>query len=848
MKKLILSLPIAIAMSLSGCGGDDTTLADIEAEVQTDQSTVLPIARVVFDPTGGKLSVPNDLLFSGTTDGTLEMPDEVAARAANGMADYSEPGQALGVLDGWSTQNPFVLAIDYPTGYSLHADSVSAPGAVRIFEVIMGGDTSDADCAAVTRGLACKGVSELTWGVDFVTSASGNDVAVAPLKPLKAATTYLIAMTNSLSDNAGRSVGPSGTYELVKQDISTHPLATASQLALQGAVNSYETVLNGFFAVDKADIIYTAAMTTQSVGVIESTIKTMMVANMSLNPASTPVVGVADSGLTVADIMVQLGVLSADDPNLAAFGAAKYYAGQLTLPHYLATPSLENPMGPVNTSMKAACDTGVMVSAYAAAMGEAYPYDPTGTAPLSANDAMCLALSGGQLRDLTNPQTGEMLDKERHLTKYNLIPQTRSMATLDVQMTVPEINTVNFIRVNVLGLPAIAKPDAGWPVVILQHGITSRKEDMLAITANLSLFGYASAAIDLPLHASRGYDVNGDGVDDINASTVSPTHYINLANLPVTRDNVRQGVADMLGLRLGLNFTQGADIDGSRVFNIGLSLGAISSTNFLAVTNTKSLDATLGQPGLDGLFAVKSAILASPGGGLANLLVESPAFGPLIQGGILSAAGTALSAEFNEFLGAGVVDCLTFINNQDDYVGCATQVFLATLAQGGETAKLAEVRSLVAQFVFAAQTVTDASDPSNFGSMLAANETPFIITEIIGDGMENLPDQVIPNQTASTPIGGTEPLIRAAGVGDKPITGSMTGEVVDGVPSTFSGVIRYVKGHHVSLIFPGLRPEATDAAANARITQEMQSQAISFFESEGRAILINDSEFIHGSD
>ena len=36
-----------------------------------------------------------------------------------------------------------------------------------------------------------------------------------------------------------------------------------------------------------------------------------------------------------------------------------------------------------------------------------------------------------------------------------------------------------------LGLPAtLVEPEGGWPVVILQHGITSKKEDMLALTGH----------------------------------------------------------------------------------------------------------------------------------------------------------------------------------------------------------------------------------------------------------------------------------------------------------------------------------------------------------------------------
>lgn len=844
MKKLMICLPLAIAIGLSGCGNDTTDV------IEQSEKTVTPISRVIFDPSAGRLSVPNDLLFLGTTDGTLEMPDEVAARAASGTPDYSVPSIALGALDGWSTQNPFVLGIDYPAGYSLDAGSAGAPGAIRLFEVKMGGDPG---CESVPRGVACAPVAELTFGVDFVTSASGNSVAVAQLKPLKPATTYIIAITESLKDvNNGtgetRSIGGSTTYELVKQNIATHPLGSASQLALQGLVNSFEGVLAQGFAVDPSSLIYTAAMTTQSVGQILGTSKTLLAAGLSLNPAATPRITVDFSGQTVADKLVELDMMTDDNPSLEVFGAALLYQGNITLPYYLSVPKAENPLAPINTPWKAACDSGVMVQAYAAQAGEGYPYDAASTAPISANDGMCLALSGGALRDLSsNDASGFVLDKERHLTKFNTIPETRAMENLDVQMTLPDIDMVNVWRID-RGMETIEQPEAGWPVAILQHDISSRKEDMLLLTANLALAGFASVAIDLPLHASRGFDLNGDGGDEINARTRSATHFMNLGNLPVFRDNLRQGTADLLGLRLGLNFTQGAELDSSRVYSLGLSLGAMISTNFLAVTNNRTLDATLGQPGLDSLFHVNAAVLASAGGGIASLLFESETFSALLKAGVISAAGTARSDELNAFLAQPVDQCIPTLNNQEAYVVCQTQFYLDMLRDQGQTSKLAEIQSTIAQFVFATQSVIDAADPSNYASILAANATPLLITAVIGDGFENLSDQVVPNQTVNTPIGGTEPLVRALGLTAKAISSSTLGETVEGDPGPLSGVIRFTRGHHSSLINPAARPEAAEVEINQRVSAEMQSQVVSYFSADGTAVLITDDAFIQGAN
>ena len=88
----------------------------------------------------------------------------------------------------------------------------------------MGGNASDAECAAIPRGPACKLVAELTFGVDFVAKASGNNIAIVPLKPFKAKTAYVIALTDAIQDSEGMAVSGSISYDLVKQDINENPL------------------------------------------------------------------------------------------------------------------------------------------------------------------------------------------------------------------------------------------------------------------------------------------------------------------------------------------------------------------------------------------------------------------------------------------------------------------------------------------------------------------------------------------------------------------------------------------------------------------------------------------------
>jgi len=790
MNKLLLSFAIASALGLAGCGGE--SLDEIKDDTQTGGEVQIPLSRVVYDPANGVLSPPNDLLLQGTTDGTLFMPGEKNAAGAHLDApNYADPSTALGALDGWSTQNPFTIALNFTSGVTLDAASVQQAGAVYLVETLMGDPASpDADCRAVPRGAACKAVGSLTFGVDYVTRASGNSIAVIPLKPLKPATTYILVFTSALKDSEGRSVAPSSTYELVKQDITTKPLGTAAQLALQGVINSFENAVSAE-SINKADIIYTAAITTQSTAPVFATIKQLM-APSPLNNNTPPSVLLTNTGAVVSDVLFpgQTVADSLADPRFI-FKLAKLYTGTINLPYYLGAATAESPTAPLSTRWTARCDSGAIIASLTDAQKTALEAGITDPAQ-AGNDAFCKAASSGALRDFG-------LDKQRHLTKFNVIPKTNSTQTLAVQVTVPDE-----VRGAALGL---VKPAAGWPVVILQHGITSKKEDMLAITGALSARGFATIAIDHPLHGSRGFGA-------LNASNGNATVYMNLSNLLVTRDNLRQSIADMLGLRLGMNFNnQPGLLNTQDVQFLGHSLGAISGTSMVALANS-----TTGNAQLDALYKIQSATLAMPGGAVANFLLESASFGPTIKASVLLGAGGTTAAAYTEFAttnscGAG---------QTVPYAACFNS-FVQALSATNPTA-LAALNASFASFAFAAQTVTDAGDPNNYASMLVASETPTYIIEVVGDQAEQLPDQVIPNRSAAMPLAGTEPLAALLGA-------SAVNNVAGTYPVAGTALSRFIAGGHSSILSP---------AASAAATAEMQGQSVSFFMGRGAGVVVTN--------
>ncbi|SUI74434.1 VolA/Pla-1 family phospholipase [Shewanella morhuae] len=822
MKRLILGVAIASALGLTGCGEDSYN------ELKDKTEALVPESHMVFDPANAKVPLPNDLLFSGTTDGTLSIPGE-------NSGNYVDPQIALGALDGWSTTSPISIDIELAkkndgTPLTLVAASVAQPGAVRVFEATVGGPlSSDPECTTKPSVSACKVGAELQFGVDFVSTASGNKVVVVPLKPLKAGQSYIYATTNLIQDSEGRGIAPSTTYGLLKMDINTLPLETPDQLMLQTLVNSYEKGIAAAHNVDPLTISYSGLFTTQSVANVYETTKLLMARGAPYAPSfvETP----TPAGYTVAQAA---GLTPDAGAAYVVSSLADVYTAKIKLPIYGDCSSVSclssagQPL--INGHWKAQGDSPVSVllalqagtlsqtnfGMQAVANGIANPADALANPSLMAGKTWLL-------------DDGTAVDKTKHLTKFNPIPAIKSYETVSVLISMPNaVKLANFYQQQ--GIP-FTPPTAGWPTTIALHGLGGGKEMSLAYAGSYAAMGVATIAIDMPLHGARSFDANGDGVYEISATDPSfgavvgtpdafkngnPLVFVNISSTLSVRDNFRQATMDHLGVRLALTgLAQGlAQAGQPQVFDVskisaqGLSLGAIVGTDFATYASTGMKDPATGSA-LPNPYAINAVSLVAPAGGLAGSFAGSATFGPVL---------------FSNITASPTFQALVNAANTAGY-------------EVGSPEYAALVQAVYAQFIptfaFAVQTAVDSADPVNHAAMLKATGLPVHLIEIAGDGNGNLPDQVLPNRVDSFPLSGTEPLISAIGL---PCVDSTT---------KGHGVVRFSKGHHSSIVSPG-ETDATDGMAGAA-TVEMQTQVATYAATAGKGdatILVTNSDVI----
>ncbi|NGY04306.1 hypothetical protein [Solimonas terrae] len=734
--------PLLLAVGLVACGSNNDGDSGLQGSAANAYSLFDPVAASAIIP------FPFDGLFNGTTDGTLNIP--------NGASDSDVPFvTAANKLDGFSTTaslfTDFIGHVDVDHALDINP-ATHLPGVLII-------DTST--------------LSPLVPGVDYRLQNSAaidpdtgvplnvlrTRMLIEPLKPFKSATQYIVVVTRQVQSTDGV---PAEAADLFRAVRSTTPVSQQTESALSTLNDTQRATLEairqqfapmfnelGAAGISRDNIVIAWPFTTQNTTV---TLKAMAQA------ASARQITVVNSGKNTG---------TASGGQLPPI--ADIYAGSMSVPYYLGTPSESNPTAPLTAYWQA--DTS----------------KPAASGTLAPVGAPCSVLAPSASTTTCYP-----------------LPKEQTEQTIPVLVTIPNANSGNTMPAN------------GWPVVIFQHGITGNRTQMIAIAPALAAAGFATIAIDLPLHGlppgdpSRvpGVPERTFDLDVVNNSTGAPgadgivdssgASFINLASLLTSRDNIRQAVSDLLtvqksaggtlllapeivgGVPTGNYLPTGIKLDGSQIRYVGHSLGAIVASTFLGV------DSDTG-----------AGVLAMPGGGIAKLLDGSAAFGPIVAAGLAAASGGEI-AEGN-----------------DNY----------------ET------------FLRFAQTAVDSGDPLNFAAAASAQH-PILMLEVRGDAV--VPNCTIAGDancpatdtlTVSGYLSGGDPLARVLGLGFVPgptqtdvLTVPAASQLITGAAAR-NNVVRFAAGDHGSILSP---------AASLDVTCEMQGEVAAFAKTNGTVLKIGN--------
>ncbi len=711
-KKFFLSSLILISLGviLQGCGSDKKETAPPPAAA----AVFVPGTYPRFDPVVSDIPFNTDLIFAkaAATDGTADVgaaTDPVRA--------------ALNVMDGFSTSAYFDVMIQGSV------DPATVLPMQTVFLIQINTGTNDALNPANIVGI----VGPATFDTQVVSLDGGtnNVVRIRPTLPLKSKAKYLVFLTNGIKDASGAPLTRSWTYNAL-HDASYATLDAL--LPVRSAILGWEQLAGGFLAavtstttavaIDKLVLTYTFTTTDPRAPLIAMASPRAVVAGLQIAAGIAPATAIANAmGLDAAGLLPtpkkrSLHVSSATgiDFTLLSNGAlmgnvGKLYTGYIKLPYYQTAPG-SLPFAAFLTK------NWTPNIALATALGKTLPADVNGSFNVTY--------------------------------RYPFAAKT-SDETIPLQVTLP----------NAAGVPGfITAPSAtcaqifgttGYPVAIYIHGITSDRTSALALAHTLASKCVATVAIDLPLHGvaansafvnalnveksqiipfatlygdnaphERHFNVAGPGGAPAPMNFATPTaadgsgaQFTNLGYLANTRDNNREGVVDLLNLNASLKginedfLTElGVSLDLNKVYVVGVSLGGIIGTTFTSVNQAAiANDALVGLP--SNLNPIRGIVLASAGTQVAQIIINSPTFGPIINAG-LAAGGVKVGTSSYE------------------------------------------------KFVYAAQSTLDSGDAVNFAQLLATQGVPILLQQIKDD-------QVISNTVSSAPLAGTAAFARLLG-------------------------------------------------------------------------------------
>ncbi|GHZ88082.1 extracellular lipase, Pla-1/cef family protein [Vibrio cholerae] len=796
MKQVIQLSLLCSALWLAGCG-DETNSSGASTEVVYESYIQQALQRdttIKFALSGKDANVPlPSFALMNAKDGTLEIP-------SGSNTSGSNPLVAMGQVDGWPITMP--LFLDFK-GAGL-ADNIITSG-IYLYELT----------DSMTGSPSIKAL--LTNGVDYtaVSSAASDKILIVPTKALNASSEYILAVTSEVSDANGNPVGTSASYAALK---SKNKIYSEGDIAtLQKVTQGVEKIFQ-LSGVDETQIVYSTWFSTQSVS--NTLFATRGATASAFANGSNQLETVwkqTGLGLDTA-YTIQLGTpvdfaaaLTADDNFSTYVGADKKTAilgtytantvdvtkGTVRLPYYLETGSNWNTQ-PFESAMPS-------LAKIKAALADSKEQLTIGSQLLAAGiDTTKLATDASEqlkLMGLTLTKSdGTALDPERYITRYSPVPKVKSVQDVPFLLFTPHGSTPTNI-------------------VIYQHGVTSAKENAYAFAKNLTAVGLAVIAIDLPLHGERS-------LDSTRSANSDPLAYINLTYLAVARDNLRQSILDVLGLRAALTVSQplftGTPLSSINVRNgstkvrmLGHSLGGIVGTSAVAESNK-----TLGSAAANALYSFSGAAIQNSGGQISNLLLGSEYFGPQIKHNVALSAST-------EYKGFADAECASL-----DDSAC-----YESFERSATEEQRAQVTSGFQLFSYAAQTLLDTIDPYSVVSTKLSSgalTTALYFSEVDGDS-------VVPNSVSNP--GGQLVYLSPQFAGTEPLATLLSLITVNAVQTTPSATASFVQFNSTAKHSTFVAPQDAGYADLAHHT-EMQTETADFLLDDSLGAVSNSNSVL----
>ncbi|MGB5103787.1 MAG: hypothetical protein WBO04_10785 [Steroidobacteraceae bacterium] len=534
-RRLATALAVMAGVALSGC--------EVSSDGPESPPPPTETFKALFYTLSGSgfpyLPWPTDFMFSGTVDGTLNIPVPTGTSSADTLLLGTPLYSALNLLDGFSTtastKAPFTLPID---GSTLTASTV------RVIELNLVAPSTPSSTNPVSRVLAHG--TDYTVEVSTEVDTGGKLLKITPTKPFRYSkgangVGYLFLVTNGVQDINGQPAQADDLYAAIKAAPSCDAFTNATQngicLAVKGQLQIAGLVFGAEFA---GNVILSWSYMTQSV---DETLE-----YLSANVGPQPIGVVAVPGAT------------------SPLGAANIYVGTTQMPYYSRRPATVN-------------DASILSSFWVAGTPPPAPWVSDPNLPFNPLT---------RYNPVPVPQGGNVTVPVIVSVPIGCAKPASGWPVAIVQHGLGRNRTDALSMADSFGAPPACTVVVGFDLPL--HGITDTANPFYQAdnerTFNIDLVNNATGA------------TGPDGVIDD-----SGYHFFNnLVSSPLTgRDGLRQSAADLGVLtksvaNLDLNADGAGDVDLTKVHYVGLSMGGIVGIAHAKFT-PGLLTATVAAPG-----------------------------------------------------------------------------------------------------------------------------------------------------------------------------------------------------------------------------------------------------------
>lgn len=586
----------ASLLALLACnGGGDSKAPTIVTGPASMPSTTAP----VFDPANANVPLPNILATATAADpltGTALTTDPVVRPANKPMT----PPEALSYVNrremgGTNAVSGLNAPVYLQFNAAVDATTVTAAN-VKVFQLTP--DTAGTENNPL-------GFADISGMFTYQYTAGGTDLFLFPNFPLLPGTRYLYVVTNRVKDTAGKPISASPYFEALK-----------STTALTGAFAALEPI--------RANVLVTGTTVIKLSGYAK------VMDDLITATATTTVTQRADIAVMGRFITTGAGFIAPNPASpttrIPVETALRSFAAGATLGGLpgktwtnTVTVATTFDRGGVNPSPDAYWTAVMGAATTAPATVGTVVLGTINSADLSVDPVIVAAnaaVAGGDLTGVTgayNPAAG-------------VVQPYRTSGALTSYYHVPR--SIPFVYI----APATG---SNWPLVIYQHGITSRKESIIALAQTLTTVGRAVVAIDLPLHGALAVPTHTTG-------SAWGQDFMAIGAPLATRSNIQQAAFNLNRLELTVAVGGFAALpappSNTGMRYVGHSLGSIVGAYYLAGNTTL---ASTGYPYTQAtLNNDMKGYLSVPGGRTAYLIQNSPTFGPSVDAG-LAAKGIA---------------------------------------------------------------------------------------------------------------------------------------------------------------------------------------------------------------